>query len=113
MAEATTAEAIRKALTALGVEAERSEINAWVKQHYNGIETGAPAFASTLSNQRKKMREGGSAPATGKGGRGKKASGPELPGLDGTAPAPTRRIDPETGADLDRVEWLMTMSYPE
>lgn len=62
------ADALRHALTNLGVEAETGEIRNHILHHFPDIDTSTPSFGSSLSGMRKKMRGGGNEG----GGRGQR-----------------------------------------
>jgi hypothetical protein len=62
--ESNLSEAIRKALGVFGTDSDREkgkQIRDWVKQHYPALseKVDSASFGSALSNQRKKVAEGG------------------------------------------------------
>ena len=61
----TLADAIRGALDDLGVDSSRSEVEGWIKAKYPSMQYKDATLNSSLSNIRKKLREGGNGPAGG------------------------------------------------
>jgi hypothetical protein len=61
MAKETLSEAIRKALEVLGVDAKAKEVRDYINREYPALKdkTDTKTFSSTLSVQRKKMRDEG------------------------------------------------------